>query len=153
MSDEKKIDGRTCVRTRVHGQDCYLLPVVPPYDKRTEYHPKRYKVYTKVRDENNRRIGSVVEREYPITPESVKSFRDTADYRIDPASAVAASRPRTNLGDVRGIQDVSKLDDTQLSAMAERFAQAQKELLEYRARRQKEQQPVVESTEGGENNG
>ena len=137
MSEKKTIDGRTCVRARVHGQDCYVLPVVPPYDKRTQYHPKSYKVYAKVRDERNRRVGKVVEREYPVTPESVKSFRDIADYHADPAAAVASAPSRKNLGDVRDMQSIARMDDTQLSAMAERFAAARAEIERIRAERAK----------------
>lgn len=148
MSDEKTIDGRTCVRTRVHGQDCYVLPVVPPYDKRTQYHPKSYKVYAKVRDERNRRVGKVVEREYPVTPESVKSFRDVSDYRADPAAAVASAPSRQNLGDIRDLQSIAKMDDTQLIAMAERFAVARAEIERIRAEREKA--PVSTPEEAGE---
>lgn len=148
MSEKKTIDGRTCVRTRVHGQDCYILPVVPPYDKRTEYHPKSYKVYAKVRDEHNRRVGRVVEREYPVTPETVKSFRDIADYHTDPAAAVASAPSRKNLGDIRDIQSIAKMDDTQLSAMAERFAAARAEIERIRAERAKA--PVDAPANAGE---
>ena len=135
MSEKKTIDGRTCVRTCVHGQDCYVLPVVPPYDRRTEYHPKSYKVYAKVRDEHNQRVGKVVEREYPVTPEAVKSFRDIADYHTDPAAAVASAPSRKNLGDIRDMQSIAKMDDTQLNAMAERFASARVEIERIRAER------------------
>lgn len=47
---------------------------------------------------------------YPITPEYVSSFADSTDYRRDPANAVANGVKRPNLGDIRSIQDLSKLD-------------------------------------------
>lgn len=48
--------------------------------------------------------------DYPITPEYVASFADSADYRKDPLNAISNSFPRHNLGDVSSIQHILSLD-------------------------------------------
>lgn len=47
---------------------------------------------------------------YPITPQYVNSFIDSSDYRKDPANAISNGSKHVNLGDIRSIQDLSKLD-------------------------------------------
>ena len=47
-------------------------------------------------------------RDYPITAESVKSYADAANYRNDPAQAVANAPNRVNLGDITQVQDFVK---------------------------------------------
>ena len=50
--------------------------------------------------------------DYPITPDYVKSFSDSADYKKDIAGAVAqsAQNTRSNLGDITALQDVLSKD-------------------------------------------
>lgn len=50
--------------------------------------------------------------DYPITPEYVKSFGDSADYKKDIAGAIAesAQNVRANLGDVSALQAVLSND-------------------------------------------
>lgn len=45
-------------------------------------------------------VQELVEKDYPITSKSVTSFADAADYRNDPAQAVANSPQRVNLGNI-----------------------------------------------------
>lgn len=47
---------------------------------------------------------------YPITPDSVKSYAASADYRNDPAAAMAMQPPAPNLGDLTDIQKVLSSD-------------------------------------------
>lgn len=72
----------------------------------------------------------ITENEYPITPQYVNSFVDSADYRRDPLGAIANAPQRRNLGDVREIQDVSQMDTSELLALYNqlqaRFGEAQK---------------------------
>lgn len=122
------------VQNHISDRKAYVLPVVPPYDKRTEYHPKTYYVCARVRDEQTgKRSEQVVEREYPITPESVKSYAEAADYHRDPVTAAMTAKPRTNLGDIRGMQDVSKMDTAQLNALQQRYRAAMAEVEKVRA--------------------
>lgn len=52
----------------------------------------------------------MTENDYPITPEYVDSFSESADYRNDVVGAVANAPKRTNLGDITGFQDVASMD-------------------------------------------
>lgn len=56
---------------------------------------------------------------YPITPQYVQSFADSADYHKDPAAAIlaASSVNRTNLGDVRDFQKVNSMDTAEAIAL------------------------------------
>lgn len=47
---------------------------------------------------------------YPITVDSINSQIESSDYRNDPVGAIARSIPRQNLGDIRGVQDLSSMD-------------------------------------------
>lgn len=46
----------------------------------------------------------IVEKDYPINSESVSSLAEGADYRNDPAQAIAQAPKRVNLGDVTEAQ-------------------------------------------------
>lgn len=69
------------------------------------------------------------EHDYPITPEYVNSFAESASYKTDVVGAVAKAQPGKNLGDIRAMQDVSSMDMEHARALytqlAERFAKAQ----------------------------
>lgn len=49
-------------------------------------------------------------KDYPINSQSVTSYADGADYRNDPAQAVANAPKRVNLGDVAEVQEFLKND-------------------------------------------
>lgn len=49
-------------------------------------------------------IQEVVEKDYPINSKSVTSYADGADYRNDPAQAIANAPQRVNLGDITETQ-------------------------------------------------
>lgn len=59
----------------------------------------------------------ITENDYPITPQYINSFVDSSDYRRDPLGAIANAPQRRNLGDVRQVQDVSKMDTPELLAL------------------------------------
>lgn len=52
----------------------------------------------------------LVDVPYPVTPESVKSYAASADYRNDPAAAMATPAPSANLGDLTDVQKVLSAD-------------------------------------------
>lgn len=56
------------------------------------------------KDLPNGYVQELVEKDYPITSESVTSYADGADYRNDPAQAVANAPARVNLGDITEAQ-------------------------------------------------
>lgn len=51
--------------------------------------------------------------DYPITPESVNSYADAADYRKNP-EVINQAVARTNLGDITDAQKILNSDATQL---------------------------------------
>lgn len=78
---------------------------------------------------------------YPITPEYVSSFADSADYRRDPIQAINNSVKGVNLGDITDIQKVSQLDTTEARALYDQL----------KARFASVDKPVEDN--GGEDNG
>lgn len=108
--------------------------------KKYDYSPRKYTVIREVREGNILREEEV-ELDYPITPEYVKSFVEGADYHYDVLGALSRSVPRQNLGDIREMQKVGKMDDGDLNALVKHFA----DLL---AQKQQEQAaPAAENTE------
>lgn len=65
-------------------------------------------------------IENYVAVDYPITPESVNSYADSADYKKNP-DIVMQAVPRQNLGDISEVQKVLAND---MSAMREMLAQS-----------------------------
>lgn len=57
------------------------------------------------------------EHPYPITPESVKSYADSCDYRTDPLAAASSAPRRKNLGDVSSLQTLGQMDMTQARSL------------------------------------
>lgn len=74
-------------------------------------------------------IEHCVEVDYPITPESVNSFADSADYKKNP-EVINQAVSRQNLGDISEIQKVLSHD---LSAMRDMLAQSQEVLKKVQA--------------------
>lgn len=50
-------------------------------------------------------VEELVEKDYPINPDSLYSYAESADYRNDPNQAIAQAPKRVNLGDVSGVQE------------------------------------------------
>lgn len=71
-------------------------------------------------------IEKLVERPYDITPEYVKSFEQSADYRLDPNGAVANAPKRNNLGDITAIQNISNMDSSALAELGQKMLAASK---------------------------
>ena len=85
-------------------------------------HAKDKKYRTLVtRYEGNTIIEEEIDQDYHITPEYVASFADSADYHNDVNGAIAKSKPRKNLGDIRDMQEVSRMDSDELNALAQRL--------------------------------
>lgn len=57
----------------------------------------------------------VVEKDYPINSESVSSYIETSDYRLDPQNAIANARRRINLGDITQTQEFMGTNPIQAS--------------------------------------
>ena len=88
-------------------QGCFMrdptLPVVRRAPQAVKYVSEE--VTTDYIDGESRRY---VEKDYPITPEFVKSFVEITDYKTTSSNMA----PRQNLGDVRAVQDTLARGDT-----------------------------------------
>lgn len=107
-------------RKKVHSnliqQDCYVNYVVAPYDEKKDYHVDKYVALDFVQEASGLR-EIFHEEPYPITPEYVKSFVDSCDYKLNPFEP----RPPVgkNFGDVREIQSLNSRDSADvISAVA-----------------------------------
>lgn len=60
-------------------------------------------------------VDVVVEKDYPINSESVSSYIETSDYRLDPQNAIAKARKRVNLGDITQAQEFMGTNPIQAS--------------------------------------
>lgn len=67
----------------------------------------------------------VVQRDYPITPEYVNSFAETADYKNNLSEAMNAPPRGKGLGDLRDVQELQNMDSVEISR---RIAELQKVL-------------------------
>lgn len=109
MSNCKKL------RMNLLQQDVYVRDVVQPFDEKKDHLIGTYIS----QDEVVRKNGVFVERTvqpYPITPDSVQSFADGTNYRLDVSRAVSSPAPGTNLGDVAAMQELLRLSPDELRA-------------------------------------
>lgn len=65
----------------------------------------------------NGTVQELVEVDYPITPESVKSYAAAADYRNDVNAALAAEPRGNNLGDLTAVQELLSSDTEKARAL------------------------------------
>lgn len=74
--------------------------------RRTPTPNKTQETYTSLEKQTlpNGYIESIIEKDYPINSDSVSSLAEGADYRNDPAQAIAAAPKRVNLGDITEAQ-------------------------------------------------
>lgn len=79
-------------------------------DKKTRYAAE--KTYPELVEKQlpNGSIYVIEQQPYPVTPESVKSYAATADYRRDIATAMNAQPRGKNLGDLSSVQQVLSAD-------------------------------------------
>ena len=116
-------------------------------------HAKDKKYRTLVtRYEGNSIIEEEVEQDYHITPEYVASFAESADYHTDVNGAIAKSKPRKNLGDIRYMHEVAKMDSGDLNALASRLEELNKKFQAEIERRKQSEQPAqpAQLAQGGE---
>lgn len=58
---------------------------------------------------------------YPITPESVSSYAQSCDYKLDPLASSKMPARGVNLGDVTELQNLSKMSKSDLQAIYSRL--------------------------------
>lgn len=127
------VTGSVKVRTRIPKNAFQVNRVYPKCETYFELQTK---------EAPNGLIQELVEVEYPITPESVKSFVEDTDYKKNP-ELLQANAGRKNLGDVTSMQDLQKMD---MSAMRAEISALSAKLDEYEKTKNKEKQPVPEPT-------
>ena len=111
------------VHSNIIAQDCYIRDITPKVVKRSEYAARRFPSLVEVPDS----IGvhyDLRDFDYPITPESVKSYVDSTDYKRDPAAAIAAGSRGVNLGDLTELQRVTGCDVSAVRLTLERIQKA-----------------------------
>lgn len=67
--------------------------------------------------ENNSVVVKRTVQDYPITPDSVNSYADGTNYRLDVNSAVSRSAPGKNIGDVAALQDFLSKSPEEISSI------------------------------------
>lgn len=128
-------------------QNCYKIGTSGSPFVATVETPK--KIYVLERQQVGNGFQDVlVEKDYPITSESVTSYADGADYRNDPAQAIANAPTRVNLGDITEAQDFLSNPQNFMRVYKETVAK----LNQYQAEQNKiKSSPAEEETEQGEN--
>ena len=111
------------VHSNIISQDCYLREITPKVVKKSEYAARRFPSLVEVPDS----VGvhyDLRDFDYPITPESVKSYVDSTDYKRDPAASTAAGSRGVNLGDITELQRVTNSDVSAVRLTLERIQKA-----------------------------
>ena len=111
------------VHSNIIAQDCYIRDVTPKVVKKSEYAVRHFASLVEVSDS----VGvhyDLRDFDYPITPESVKSYVDSTDYKKDPAAAIAAGSRGVNLGDITELQRVTNSDVSAVRLTLERIQKA-----------------------------
>lgn len=83
------------------------IVVRPAVDLRTKYLPKKY-IELRQKVVSNGIVEEIVEVDYPVTPESVKSFSESTDFKRDLNGNLKTGR--ANLGDCTDLQSILNMD-------------------------------------------
>lgn len=106
-------------------RNCYLSDATDAIDNANSYSTEKYYELREITTQDGIE-HKLVEVDYPITEESVKSYVDSTNYKLDPFGALRA--PRKNLGDVSEAQNIMRMDVSEARSLYERlkgvFAQA-----------------------------
>lgn len=89
-------------------------------DNKSKKTAKKYKEL-KVIETDDGIAEKLVEVDYPITPEYVASFEQSANYKNDVDGAIAGAVNGANLGDITEYQKVLTMDTALISALADRL--------------------------------
>lgn len=103
------------IPTNLLPKNCFLSDTVTAKDLHTEYKEKQYFELQR-KTVPNGIVEELTQVPYSITPETVKSYADSADYHVDPVGAVMRGGQKKNLGDVSAIQKVMNMDSQEAAA-------------------------------------
>lgn len=109
MKKEKSLLDMRPVRVGTFRQNCYRVDSRDGIRKhpRPNVTKETYISQEKVLLPNGF-VEELVEKTYPINSDSVSSYAEGADYRNDPAQAIANASQRVNLGDITAAQEFLK---------------------------------------------
>lgn len=110
------------LKTRMIKQNCYVsaYSYCPPIHDDNKYRKKQYNVI--VRTTSPEGVKEEMQYiDYPITPEYVKSFADSCNYKNDPLANLNLPSSRPPLGDITGLQNILQKDNSQILADVERL--------------------------------
>lgn len=111
------------VRFNLIAQDVYILPACGACEDKKDYLDKEYISQDEVTEGNSVVVKSTIQ-EYPITPESVNSFADGTNYRLDPAGAIARGGPAgRNIGDVAALQELLSKSPEEASKLLAKWSE------------------------------
>ncbi|UPW41390.1 hypothetical protein [Dipodfec virus UA06Rod_17] len=137
------------VHSNLLQQNCYLRDCSRLFDLSTSYSDDAPK-YVSL-DEVSSDTGfkqEYVEYPYPHTPSSVDSYREGADYRLDPQSHIIDGRQ--NLGDIRDQQDLLNKNSADLLALYQQLQKVFEIKPETKPETEPETKPEIKSDVGGE---
>lgn len=105
-------------------QNCYALDVCTSI-KDTKKKNNTITTYPSLEKKKlpNGYVEQVEDKDYPINSDSITSYVDGADYRRDPATAVAQGRKRVNLGDVAEVQEFLRNNPQEAVRLARNVSQ------------------------------
>lgn len=108
------------LNTNLIRTNCYISEVT---DTNQTTHKPTQKKYHELRRTmtHNGLKEELVEVDYPITADSVKSYEDSCDYRIDPVANITSAPKRKNLGDITGVQEFTEHDQSTAHSIYERI--------------------------------
>lgn len=109
MAENRKL------RSNLLEQDVYVRDTRPTYVDHNNYLVDEYLTMDVVPDSEQRSMKERYSVEkYPVTPESVNSYADGTNYRLDVAQAVSNPAPGKNFGDVAAMRDILSLPREEL---------------------------------------
>lgn len=95
-------------------QDVYCRDVIVyKKDLKDDYAIKSYLSQDRVVEDHCVK-DKISVQEYPITPETVNSYQDSTNYKLDVNAAVAAPSRGKNLGDVSSVQHLLQMSPEDL---------------------------------------
>lgn len=129
-----------------YKQNCYIHDWFDDSKKsiqkvKTNFPKTYHECIEKVCDDGSYHVN-VEEVEYPISEDTLNSYLDSTDYRLDPLSAVQNAPSRQNVGDVRELMQMLRLDSVDIEQAMEKLKQIQVQT--------QVEQPVNENKDSGD---
>lgn len=109
----------------IHGQYTSRRPKIPK--QVFEDFKDKYLELRQIQTANGV-VEEYIEVDYPITPDYVKSFANSTDYRNDIERALNEPARGVNMGDMTDLQDIVNMDMTAVKDLQAKLAECVKQL-------------------------